>query len=129
MEKYERNFKIKKLPDNFNEWEKCILKQWFIEKPEDNIKFRFRLYNDNRFYIDSDKDGVKSSIKENYDNYKFLLDDIKYEKIIRYKYRYDDYLLSIDYLEYGNKIFEIESKNKEIIDNFIPYNWLDSEIK
>lgn len=119
--KYERNFIVEQLPD-IQDWEKCIIKQWFIK--ESIPKIRFRLYDDGRFYVDSGD----SSEKGNYDNYKFILDRMKYEKITRFKYRFESYFISIDILEDNNMIFEIESKDKSIIDNFIPYDWLGEEI-
>lgn len=119
--KYERNFKIKKLP-NLDDWENCFIKQWFITEGKDKI--RFRLYDDGRFYIDSGE----YSRKDDYENFKFILERSTYEEINRFKYRFDSYFISIDLLK-SSMIFEVESKDKYIVDNFEPYDWLGEEIK
>jgi CYTH domain-containing protein len=130
--KYERNFIIKSLPDNFEDWEKCTLKQWFVSNKNDNTKLRFRLYDDNKCYMDIKKDTDRESydkgIKCKYDDIKFLLDGIQHTEKDRYKYRMDNYLFTIDIFDDGTKIFEIESKDKNTVDNFIPYDWLGNEI-
>ena len=130
--KYERNFIIKSLPDNFKDWEKCKLKQWFISNQDDDTKLRFRLYDDNKCYMDIKRYTIgneyEKGIKCKYDTIKFILDDLPFVEKDRYKYRTNNYLLTIDIFNDGTKIFEIESKNKNIIDNFIPYDWLIEEI-
>ncbi len=131
MPKYERNFKIKTLPDNFKDWEKSILKEWIVNN--NSVILRFRLYDDNRCYMDMKKDGDKDSheygVKCKYDDIKFLIGDLPYVEKDRYKQRMDNYLFTIDIFDDGVKIFEIESKNKKIVDNFIPFDWLGKEIK
>ena len=121
--KYERNFNIKELP-NLDNWEKCVIKQWFITEGKYKNKIRYRLYDDGRFYIDSGE----YSKKDDYNNFKFILERISYEEVNRFKYRFDSYFISIDLLK-SSMIFEIESKDKSIVDNFKPYEWLGEEIK
>lgn len=128
-EKYERNFKIKTLPDDFKDWEKCILKEWIISG---DILLRFRLYDDNRCYMDMkrniDEDSHEYGIKCEYDDIKPLVDGLPYVEKDRYKQRMDNYLFTIDIFNNGDMIFEIESKDKDIVDGFIPFEWLGEEV-
>lgn len=130
--KHERNFLIKTLPDNFNDWEKCRLKEWFLSNDDDFVSLRVRLYDDNRCYMDIKKDTDKESwehgIKCKYDDIKLFLIGISVTEKDRYKYRTDNYLLVIDIFDDGKMIFEIESKDKNIIDNFVPFKWLGEEL-
>lgn len=123
--KHERNFQIKKLPVDFKDWEKCILKEWIISG---DILLRFRLYDDNRCYMDMKRDIHEFGIKCEFNDIKYIVDGLPYVEKDRYKQRMDNYLFTIDIFNNGDMIFEIESKDKDIVDGFIPFEWLGEEV-
>jgi len=129
---HKRKFILNGLPDDFDTYVKCKLKQWYLTKPDNPVSIRVRLYDDGKCYFDikkgfgltREKDITKHKFEdiENYTiNYKFI------EKV-KFKQRHKNYSIVIDYFENGLKLAEIESEDLELIKNFQPLYWFGEEV-
>lgn len=127
---YERKFLLKKLPDDFNEYEVSEIQQWYIFSGNPHI--RIRKYDDSRCYVDIKWDGYitrrKIGFKSDFSEIEDLIVGKPTIKKTRYKKRENGYLIIIDFFESGLKLIEIESKNLELIENLSIPDWFGNEV-
>lgn len=129
---HERKFLLKELPNDFDTYVKSGVKQWYLNKPDNPISLRIRLYDDGRCYFDSKRgEGIskeKTGEKCNFvDVEKYTIGSYIIEKD-RYKKHIDDYLIIIDFFNDGLKLIEIESDNIETVINFNIPDWFGKEV-
>lgn len=129
---HERKFILKGLPDDFDTYSKCKVKQWYLTKPDNPVSVRIRLYDDGKCYFDIKKGfGIsreKNGTKHKFEDIQNYTLNAKFIEKTRFKQRHKDYLIVIDYFDDGLKLVEVESENLDVIKNFQPLDWFGEEV-
>lgn len=129
---YERRFILKDFPNDFDTYTKTRIEQWYLTKPDNPVSIRIRRYDDGRCYFDVKKgfgmEREKIGNKHEFKDIEIYTKNAYSMQKDRYKKQYDDYLMIIDIFDDGLKLIEIESKNKDIIQNFQPLDWFGEEV-
>lgn len=126
----ERKFILGSLPQDFDEYVKSEIQQWYLYTGDPHI--RIRKYDSGDCYIDIKWAGgisrKKIGFKCQFDNVEKLIIGSPNIKKVRYKKHHLDYLLIIDIFESGLKLIEVESKDIEKLLNLDIPNWFGEEV-
>ena len=127
--KYERTFLINNQPIDISEYDRLTLTQWYLNEYGCNIRIRLRHYQDDRCYLDMmDGDDNIISKKIPMADISKLTRNIPKLKSTRYYKRLGDYKIIIESFENGVEVVEIESKNKNLVESFVPLDWFGDEV-